>query len=109
MDLGKKIVDLRKQKGLNRDELGKLVGTSGPVIGRYERGEITPSVEIAKKIAQALEVSLDYLVGSTDQELDKATLSRIRDVARLSPKEKELVYEFLDAFITKAKIKTAIN
>lgn len=109
MDLGKKIAELRKQKDLNRDTLGKIVGTSGAVIGRYERGEITPSVEIAKKIAEALEVSLDYLVGSTEQELDKATLTRIQEVAKLSKKEKELVFEFLDAFITKAKIKTVMN
>lgn len=108
MDLGKKIVELRKQKDFNRDALGKIVGTSGAVIGRYERGEITPSVDMAQKIAQALEVSLDYLVGSTDQELDKATLARVQEVAKLPTKEKELVFEFLDAFITKSKIKAAL-
>lgn len=108
MDLGKKIAELRKQKGYNRDTLGKIVGTSGAVIGRYERGEITPSVEIAKKMAEALEVSLDYLVGSTEQQLDKAMINRIQEVAKLSQKEKELVFEFLDAFITKAKIKTVM-
>jgi len=47
MDLGKKIADLRKSKNLSRDALGKMVGTSGAVIGRYEREDITPSVEIA--------------------------------------------------------------
>jgi transcriptional regulator with XRE-family HTH domain len=108
MDLGSKIVELRKQKGYNRDTLGQIVGTSGAVIGRYERSEITPSVEIAKKIAEALEVSLDYLVGSTEQVLDKATLNRIQEVNKLPSKEKELVYEFLDAFITKSKLKTVI-
>jgi transcriptional regulator with XRE-family HTH domain len=108
MDLGSKIVELRKQKGYNRDTLGQIVGTSGAVIGRYERSEITPSVEIAKKIAEALEVSLDYLVGSTEQVLDKATLTRIQEVNKLPSKEKELVYEFLDAFITKSKLKTVI-
>ncbi len=29
------------------------IGTCGPVLGRYERGERTPSVEVAKKLAQA--------------------------------------------------------
>ncbi|MEM6738461.1 MAG: hypothetical protein AAF620_20580 [Bacteroidota bacterium] len=52
---------------------------------------------------------MDYLVGSTEEELDKATLTRIQEVAKLSKKEKELVFEFLDAFITKAKIKTVMN
>ncbi len=66
-------------------------------------------LEMAKIIADALEVSLDYLVGSTEQQLDKATINRIQEVAKLSSKEKELVFEFLDAFITKAKIKTVIQ
>ena len=61
-------------------------------------------VEIARKIAQALEVPPDYLVGSTQQELDQATMNRLQEIAKLSPKEKELVYEFLDAFITKNKL-----
>ena len=109
MDLGRKITELRKRKGYTRDILGNMAGTSGAVIGRYERNEITPSVEMAKKIADALDVSLDYLAGSTDRELDKAMLRRIREVDNLSPREKELVYEFLDAFIAKSKIKKAVR
>jgi len=33
------------------------------MVGKYERGDASPSIEVAKKIADALEVSLDYLVG----------------------------------------------
>lgn len=40
MKIGGKISSLRKPKGLNRDELGKIVGTSGAVIGRYERDRL---------------------------------------------------------------------
>lgn len=56
MDLGNKIVQLRNEKDRNRDELGKAVGTSGAIIGRYERNESTPSVEVAAKIADALAI-----------------------------------------------------
>ena len=90
MNLGSKIATLRKQKGLSRDELGKTVGTSGAVMGRYEREEITPSVEIAKKVAEALEVSLDYLVGSTDLLFDKNMVNRIEEASKLPEKEKQL-------------------
>lgn len=31
------------------------------VIGRYERGEMVPSVEVAKKLADAFDTTLDYL------------------------------------------------
>lgn len=41
----------------------------GAVIGRYERDEVRPSIEVAAKIAQALGMSLDYLGGSSDMLL----------------------------------------
>lgn len=46
---------------MNQADLGKAVGVSREIIGRYERNEVLPSVEVAAKIAKALEVSLDYL------------------------------------------------
>ena len=64
------MVTLRKRKNLSQGELGKHVGTSGDIIGKYERDEVKPSIEVASKIADALEVSLDYLVGKTSVEID---------------------------------------
>lgn len=49
------------------------------MIGKYERGEAIPSIDAAKKIADALEVSLDYLVGEgINSKLDKQALSACR-------------------------------
>lgn len=42
--------------------MGKAVGTSGVIIGKYERDEIKPSIDTASRIADALGVTLDYLV-----------------------------------------------
>ena len=106
MDLGSKITELRKQKGWSQNELAKNIEVSREIVGRYERNDAAPSIDIANRMADAFGVSLDYLVGNSDQEMDKATLNRIQEVTKLSPKEKELVFEFLDAFITKAKLKT---
>ena len=52
----------RKQKKMTQGDLGKAVGTSGDIIGKYERDEIKPSMDTAAKIAEALGVTLDYLV-----------------------------------------------
>lgn len=40
----------------SQPELGKQVGISGTIIGRYKRGEITPSIEVAKKLADDKEL-----------------------------------------------------
>lgn len=105
MEIGDKISSLRKQKGLNRDELGKIVGTSGAVIGRYERDEITPSVEIAKKMADALEVSLDYLTGSTNFVIqDKKMLYRLELLQKIAQPERDRILLVMDSLLRDAQI-----
>jgi transcriptional regulator with XRE-family HTH domain len=109
MSFGKRLLEARKKKGISQEELAAKLGTKGPAIGRYERDEMKPSIEAATKMAKILGVSLDWLVGNTDIELDTATLNRIQDINKLSPKDKELVYEFLDSFIANRKIKNVLQ
>ncbi|KIX19616.1 XRE family transcriptional regulator [Flavobacterium sp. 316] len=106
MKIGTTIVQLRKEKGLSRDVLGSIVGTSGAVIGRYEREEITPSVEIANKIAQALDVSLDYLVGNNTVIVkDKKIVERIEVIATMPDEEQKQLFNVIDALIRDYKTK----
>jgi transcriptional regulator with XRE-family HTH domain len=48
MAIGNRIQALRKQQGWSQKQLAKKVGTSGPIAGRYERGEMTLSAEVTK-------------------------------------------------------------
>jgi transcriptional regulator with XRE-family HTH domain len=105
MTFGEHITTLRKRKGLSQGELGKAVGTSGDIIGKYERNEVKPSIEVAAKIADALEVSLDYLVGKTSVEVDSKTLKRLQDIQKLNEQDKSTVLEMVDAFLRDRKTK----
>ena len=96
----------RKQKKVKQADLGKMVGTSGDIIGKYERGENTPSIEVAAKIADALGVTLDYLVKDGEYEqIDKETLKRLKEIQNLDEKNKSHVFAAIDAFIKAAKLK----
>lgn len=107
MGIGNKISDLRKEKGLSRDALGKLVGTSGAVIGRYEREEITPSFDVAKKMADALDVSLDYLTGGTSTMVkDKKMLYRLELLQKVFQKERDTILHVLDSLLQTAQLST---
>ncbi|UYQ95511.1 helix-turn-helix domain-containing protein [Chitinophaga horti] len=110
MTFGERIALQRKQLKLSQDDLAKKVGTSAPIIGRYERGEIKPSIEIAKKIADELEVTIDYLMGgAANMVLDKKLLKRMEDIEALPPDEKEKIYYFIDMAITYNKTKKAYS
>ncbi len=100
-----RLLALRKQRGWSQPMLAKKVGTSGAIIGRYERGEITPSIGVARKLAEVLEVTLDYLVG--DNELisiqDKAMLDRWQSLEMLKPEERERILYVIDSLMRDAK------
>lgn len=107
MDLGKRIYDLRKEKGLTREKLGKTIGTSGAIIGRYERNERTPSVDIARKMADALGVSLDYLVGNTEFMLDTDIVKKIQDIQKLPLEDKNHLLYLMDNVLQNVKARQA--
>jgi transcriptional regulator with XRE-family HTH domain len=108
MAIGDKILTLRKQKGWSQQQLAKQIGTSGPIIGRYERGEMTPSVEVAKKLADSFGITLDYLVDDTGRfaEIkDKAMLKRLTQIEQLDQEEKKTIVQVIDSLLRDAKAK----
>ncbi len=106
MTFGEKMTLIRKQKKLSQAELGKLSGINGDIVGKYERDEMKPSIETAKKLAEALEVSLDYLEGDGDLKiLDKKTMKRLEDIEKLPDDDKNNIFYTLDNLIKAAKLK----
>lgn len=97
---GDRMMQACKENGLFREELAKKIGTSGPIVGRYERGDMMPSVEIATKIADALTVSLDFLVGKSSLIVkDVNILERMEDIAKLPEDKKIELFNIMDAYL----------
>lgn len=107
MTFGERIIHQRKQKKWSQDELAKKVGTSAPIIGRYERDEIKPSIEVASKIAAELDVTIDYLINGTEVLLDKNNTKRLQDIQKLNEDDKQHILITLDALLRDAKTRKA--
>jgi transcriptional regulator with XRE-family HTH domain len=100
MKFGDRMMQARKEKGLSREALAEKIGTSAPIVGRYERGDMMPSVEIATHIAEALEVSLDFLVGKSSLLLkDVNMLERLENIAKLPTNKQAELFNVLDAYL----------
>ena len=59
---------------------------------------------MANKLADALEVSLDYLVGNSDIELDKNLIDKVLDIQKLNDSDKSHVFALMDAFLKQTKL-----
>lgn len=66
--LGRRISDIRKEKGLTQVELGDLIDMEKPNMNRLERGGTNPTVLTLKKICTALGITLDYLLADVQQK-----------------------------------------
>jgi len=64
--LGKRIKQLREEKGLSQIELAKLLNISNTTLSQYETNQRVPSDEIKIKLAEFFNCSVDYLLGRTD-------------------------------------------
>ncbi|MFN8492549.1 MAG: helix-turn-helix transcriptional regulator [Caldilineaceae bacterium] len=67
--LGEKLYTLRKQQGLTQMQLAELLGIKYSHVGKMERGQRLPSLEVLAKLMEIFNVSCDQLL-MDDRELE---------------------------------------
>jgi transcriptional regulator with XRE-family HTH domain len=107
MSFGARLTAVRKEKKIAQSELAIKAGIHVNVLGRYERSEATPSVEVAIKLADALEVSLDYLVGKSTAKIDQSLLDKLLTIQQLPEEDREHIMYSIDGLIQHAKTRLA--
>jgi len=108
MTFGKKLREARESKKISQQDLAKLIGSVHTVIGRYERDEMKPSIDVVKRLADELGTTVGYLLGETeDREFlkDPSMLKRLNDISKFSEVDKEHIIYTLDAMINNVKFK----
>lgn len=106
LDIGSKIINLRKKLNISQSELAKRVSVSRTIIGNYERNENTPSVDILLKIANEFDVSVDFLIGEGQlSTYDKDVLKRIDDIEGLPEEDKNHLFYLIDNLVKASKLK----
>jgi transcriptional regulator with XRE-family HTH domain len=102
ISFGKKIAILRKELGWSQSELAGKLNTSVSVISRYERDEMIPSIDAAKKLADLLQTTVGYLLGENEEAnlfKDHEMLDRFKAIKSFKEEDKEKIYFTIDALI----------
>jgi transcriptional regulator with XRE-family HTH domain len=110
MSFGNKVKQLRRQKKISQEELGKLIGCHPKHISKMENHNLVPYADTIKKIAEIFNVSTDYLLfddvpHNTDlvRFNDSELVDLVFKIDTLSDKDRETAKNVLNALITKAK------
>lgn len=107
---GSRLRESRKQKGLSQNELAGILSTNHSVIGKYERDDVKPSIDVVKRLAEVLGTTAAYLIGEAEADelfKDPAMLKRLKEINALPPKEKECILYNLDAVLRDFKTRQA--
>ena len=81
MNLGEKIYELRKKKGLSQEQLGEKVNVTRQTISNWELGETAPNPEQLKLLSKSLDISIDELL---DNDIRNTLVAKVSNTERLA-------------------------
>ena len=90
-ELGQRILQTLKMKGISQRELAATIGLTEAVISRYISGEREPKPEVLANIATALHTTSDYLLGIERDEFNHQRICRLiaRNASEMTEQEKK--------------------
>ncbi|MCF0113692.1 MAG: helix-turn-helix transcriptional regulator [Bacilli bacterium] len=102
MEFTDRMRTLMQKKGLTQKQLATITEITEPSLSKYLSGERTPRVDVIVKLANALETTVDYLLGN-DMPSHRRTLAELktalaREKERLSDDEKKELIKLLLEF-----------
>jgi transcriptional regulator with XRE-family HTH domain len=89
---------IRRSKNFKQADLARKTGLKVAAISFYETGERRPSLSNLVKLADALSVSVDFLLGRE--------VARVRDFDKLNPKDQEVIQEMAKVLLKKTKVES---
>lgn len=109
---GARLKVLRKQRNWAQKELAALVGIRFQQLNKYESGLNIPPAEMLVKLADALGVTVDYLLTGNPVEDTPLASSRLfrrfQVLEALTPEDQETVIKVIDAMIAKERMASAL-
>lgn len=100
LNLGRRIRSLRQKQGLTQEILAESAGISGKYLGEVERGEMNVSIQVIRKLADALNVQLIDLVDNTHESSEAILREEILSVVGSSGGDDlRLIYRLIKSVV----------
>jgi len=105
---------VRTSRGLSQAKMAQKANVHYTHISKYECGRSRPSLDTLQRLADVLGVSADYLLHGAENDAARAKfqdtelLRQFQEVQGLGERDKRLVKEFIDAFLTKKKLEQLV-
>jgi transcriptional regulator with XRE-family HTH domain len=102
MDFAHRLVAIRKQRGIGQAAFAGQIGVHVSQVRRYENGTSQPTLDVLRRIAVALSVSIDELAFGADERDPGQDLRLYLEAAgRLDPDEQAVVRSVIEGLMLK--------
>jgi transcriptional regulator with XRE-family HTH domain len=103
-NFGRRLAQLRKEKGFTQIELAEELGIAQSTLADYERNKLRLHDLLLVKIAKALRISIDELLGIEKKSQKKTEISlrfskRLKEIEKLPEIRKKAILRTLDDLI----------
>ena len=119
MSLGRKIAQLRNERGMTQRDLADRLDINQSMVTRWEKDQVQPKSSTLERLAQALEVTVEELFPDSETDTARPTTIRglaNRELAELLSQVNELdstdqmaLQAVLEAMLTKRRIQTMVG
>ncbi len=100
MDIGERIKNLRMNLKITQTQLAKNAGLTSAAISQFEAGTRKPSFDALSKLANVLNVSMDFLLGKKEEAqketINKEYIEMIKNIMNFSEENKQLMFELYE-------------
>ena len=69
LTFGERLRELRREMDMTQDEFATLLGSTKQVLSRYETNQRSPKITLVQQYAEKLNISVDYLLGDSEDEV----------------------------------------
>lgn len=86
MNIGERIIALRKERGISQAELAKRLNVSRQAVSKWEQGSSSPDTAKLIQLAEILDTEVEYLATGTHPEPSSVVLNVVETVERVEEK-----------------------
>ena len=97
MEFGERLLLVLKEKEITQRELAEKININETALSRYVNGSRKPRMDILVNIARALNVSVEYLTGEEEKEIEFQEIKNVlcRNLSTMSPDQRLELMEIL--------------
>lgn len=109
-EIGTRLRAIRKARGMTQAQLAKALGTQQTAVSQVEIGNRGLTVQQVVKLAKAMKVSTDAILGPSNGARedvlpnDRRLIRRLQQIEKLPKAEKQALLKTIDAFLKSAQV-----